>query len=61
MSYKVNLGIDVSDINRRLTWTNAVKMITPVPNCFRMVKMLPFISVRERRTKRMGANTAITE
>jgi hypothetical protein len=41
-----------------LTWTNAVDMITPVPNCFNIVKTMLFRVIFVNLWRRMGENTA---
>lgn len=41
------------------TWTNPVEMITPVPNCFRMMNTLTWASILKNRVRRMGVTTAL--
>jgi len=41
-----------------LTWTNAVEMMTPVPNCFKIVKTMLFNVIFVNLWSKMGENTA---
>ena len=47
------------ELNRTLTWTNAVEITTPVPNCFNITKTMLFCDIRVREVARMGVKTPI--
>ena len=46
-------------VSGELTCTKAVDMMTPVPNCFKIVKVLLLERTRVKRIRRIGEKTAI--